>query len=68
MLRILEISWLLVTLTGTTFGLYKTFTEGFIEAIYIFIFTLVALVFYVTRRKQRVAMKHFEDEPEHTNA
>ena len=64
MLRILEISWLLVVLFGTAFGIYKIFSEGFIEAIYIFIFTIIALVFYIMRRKQRIAMERQNEENE----
>ena len=65
MLRILEISWLLIAVTGSSFGLYKTFTEGFIDAVYIFILTIIALIFYMIRRKQRIAMeKQQEESPE----
>ena len=64
MLRILEISWLLVVLLGTGFGIYKTLAEGFIDAIYVFIFTIVALIFYIIRRKQRIAMQKQKEEGE----
>lgn len=67
MLRILEVSWLLVSLTGLSFGIYKTFTEGFIEAVYIFIFTIVAMIFYMMRRKQRIAMQNHHENSDHTN-
>jgi hypothetical protein len=63
MLRILEISWLLVVMFGTGFGVYKTFSEGFIDAVYIFIITLLALIFYIVRRKQRIAMQKEQQEP-----
>ena len=62
MLRILEISWLLVVLFGTGFGVYKTFSEGFIDAVYIFIITGFALIFYIVRRKQRISMQKHEEE------
>ncbi|HKR04890.1 MAG TPA: hypothetical protein VJY62_09655 [Bacteroidia bacterium] len=62
MLRILEISWLLVVLFGTGFGVYKTFSEGFIDAVYIFIITSFALIFYIVRRKQRISMQKHEEE------
>ena len=64
MLRVLEISWLLVVLFGTGFGVYKTFSEGFIDAIYVFIITALALVFYIVRRKQRIAMQEHKEENE----
>jgi cbb3-type cytochrome oxidase subunit 3 len=48
---------------GTGFGVYKTFSEGFIDAVYIFIITLLALIFYIVRRKQRIAMQKEQQEP-----
>jgi hypothetical protein len=64
MLRVLEISWLLVVLIGTCFGVYKTLSEGFIDAIYVFIITSLALIFYIVRRKQRIAMQKHKEENE----
>lgn len=68
MLRILEISWLLVALIGLSIGIYKTVTEGFIEAVYVFIFTIVALIFYMMRRKQRIAMQQSREDETTSNA
>jgi predicted outer membrane lipoprotein len=62
MLRVLEISWLLVVLIGCGFGVYKTLSESFIDALYIFIPTLFALIFYIVRRKQRIAMQNQKEE------
>jgi hypothetical protein len=62
MLRILELSWLIVVLIGTSFGVYKIFSEGFVDAIYIFIITIIALILYLVRRKERIAMQKQKEE------
>ena len=59
MLRVLEISWLVITLLGFLFGLYKWATASLGEAIFIFIIAAIAAVFYTIRRRQRIAFdKH----------
>ncbi|MEO5570486.1 MAG: hypothetical protein ABIT08_04525 [Bacteroidia bacterium] len=62
MLRVLEISWLTVFIIGSSFGIYKTVTESFINAVYIFIPTVFALIFYLMRRKQRIALQKQKEE------
>jgi hypothetical protein len=57
MLRILEIAWLLLAITGALFALYKLFTEGLSEALFPMIFTIISTVFFFIRRKQRIAME-----------
>jgi len=57
MLRILEIAWLIFAISGAGLGLYKLYTEGVSESLFFLFFTLVATVFYVIRRKQRIAME-----------
>ena len=56
MLRVLEVSWLVVFLFGLGFALYKALTEGIASAIYILFFTAIALALYLIRRKQRIMM------------
>ncbi|CAN5461598.1 hypothetical protein BH11BAC2_BH11BAC2_21010 [soil metagenome] len=56
MLRVLEISWLIIALLGGTFGGYKWATECFSSALGFFIFTVVAIIFWMVRRKQRIQM------------
>ena len=56
MLRVLELSWLVIALLGLALGGYKWATESFCSAIWFFLFTTVALVFWMIRRKQRIAM------------
>jgi drug/metabolite transporter (DMT)-like permease len=62
MLRVLEISWLLVVLFGTSFGVYKIFSETFVDSISIFLITIIAAIFYIVRRKQRIAMQKEKEE------
>ncbi len=56
MLRVLEVSWLIVFLFGLGFAIYKGITEGLASCVYILIFTAVALALYLIRRKQRIMM------------
>ncbi|HNR19497.1 MAG: hypothetical protein IPJ79_16455 [Bacteroidetes bacterium] len=56
-LRILEISWLIITVLGFLFGVYKWITASLGEAVFIFIIAAIAAVFYTIRRKQRIAFE-----------
>jgi hypothetical protein len=56
-IRILELSWLIIAIAGVVFGTFKFYTEGWDEAIYFYIFTLVAGIFYYIRRRQRIKME-----------
>ncbi|HET6243464.1 MAG: hypothetical protein H0V01_07955 [Bacteroidetes bacterium] len=56
-IRILELAWLIIAIAGAVLGIYKFANEGLSEAIYFFIFTFVAAVFYYIRRKQRIRME-----------
>ena len=59
MLRVLEISWLAITILGFLFGLYKWATASLGEAVFIFIIAAIAAVFFTIRRRQRIAFdKH----------
>lgn len=57
MLRILEISWLVILLISILFGVYRWWTDGIEAAITLFIFTFISGVFYIIRRRQRIAME-----------
>ena len=54
-LRILELSWLTIAIVSIFIGAYVYNTQGFGEAKWFFIFTLVAGVMYAVRRKQRIS-------------
>jgi hypothetical protein len=56
-IRILEVAWLLIAIGGAVLGAYKFINEGWDEAIYFFVFTLVAAIFYYIRRRQRIRMQ-----------
>ena len=62
MLRILEISWLLILLLSVVFGIYRWWMDGFECALWLFIFTFISSIFYVIRRRQRIAMEREIDE------
>ena len=57
MLRVLEISWLVILILGVVFGVYRWWADGIDSALTLFIFTFISAVFYVIRRKQRIAME-----------
>ena len=57
MLRILEISWLVILLLSVSFGIYRWWAEGFECALWLFIFTFISTIFYIIRRRQRIAME-----------
>jgi hypothetical protein len=55
MLRILEISWLIILLVSVSFGTWRWLTEGFSCAIWFYSVTLISSIAYFVRRKQRLA-------------
>lgn len=57
MIRILELSWLIIAIAGVSFGTFKAVTAGMSEAFFIYGITLIAAVFYFMRRKQRISME-----------
>ena len=57
MLRVLELSWLVIVLLGAGLGTFKLITENITSAVWFFLITLVALVFYVVRRRQRIRVQ-----------
>lgn len=57
MLRILELSWLFIVLLGASLGTYKFISDNLSSAIWFFMFTAVALVFWLVRRRQRIRLQ-----------
>jgi hypothetical protein len=55
MLRILEISWLIILMVSLSFGTWRWLTEGFSCAIWFYIVTIISSIAYAVRRKQRMA-------------
>jgi len=60
MLRVLELSWLVIVLLGASLGAFKLVTENLTSALWFFIFTGVATVFWLIRRNQRIRMEKRE--------
>ena len=54
MLRVLELSWLVIVLLGASLGTFKLVTESITSAVWFYLFTLVALLFFIVRRRQRI--------------
>jgi len=57
MLRILEVSWLVIFLCGLVFAAYKAFSEGLASATFVLFFTAIAGALYLIRRRQRILME-----------
>jgi hypothetical protein len=62
-IRILEIAWLVIAIGGIIIGTFMFYTKGWDEAVFFYIFTLVAAIFYYIRRRQRIKMEQ-ESRPE----
>ena len=57
MIRILEVSWLVLGIVALSLGLYKIFSDGFSEAVFYGVVMLVSMGMFVIRRKQRMKME-----------
>lgn len=55
-IKILEISWLLIAIAGLGLSIFKLIQGNHQDAIYFFIFMVVALIFFFIRRRQRIRM------------
>lgn len=60
-LRILEISWMALSLIGLSLSIYNLITEGPVAMIWPLLFTIVAGIFYSVRRKQRIAFEKHQN-------
>lgn len=56
-IRILEISWLIIAIAGLGLAVFKLIQGHTQDAVYFFIFMIVALIFYFIRRRQRIRME-----------
>ena len=52
-IKILEVSWLVIMVASIIFGVYETAVSGIGESYLFFVFTLIAAIFYRMRRRQR---------------
>ncbi len=53
----LELSWFFIALIGIALGSFKWMTENFCSAIWFFLFSTIATIFWMVRRKQRILME-----------
>lgn len=56
-LKILEISWLVIAIAALVFATYNLYLGDTNNAIIFYIFTMVAAVFWYLRRKRRQALE-----------
>lgn len=56
-IKILEISWLIIAISGLGLAIFKLIQGHHQDAIYFFIFMVVALIFFFIRRRQRIRME-----------
>jgi len=56
-IKILEISWLVIAISGLGLAIFKLIQGNHEEAIYFFIFMIIALIFFFIRRRQRIQME-----------
>ena len=54
MIRILEISWLIIAFITAMIAVYQFFTEGWESAVWMLGITLIAVVMYNIRHRQRI--------------
>ena len=54
MLRTLEIAWLCITIVSIAIAVFQFFREGWESALWMLFVTLVSMVMYSIRRKQRI--------------
>ncbi len=60
MIRILEISWLIIASITAMIAVYQFFVEGWQSAIWMLGVTLIALVMYTIRHRQRIRFEQQE--------
>ena len=54
MLRTLEIAWLCITILSVGIAVYQFFKEGWESALWMLFVTLISVVMFSIRRKQRI--------------
>ena len=61
MLRTLEISWLCITVLSVGIAVYQFFKEGWESALWMLFITLIAVVMFSIRRKQRIRYQNKDE-------
>jgi len=57
MIRILEISWLVLGIIALALGVYKIFDDGISEAVFYGVVMAVSIGMFIIRRKQRMKIE-----------
>jgi hypothetical protein len=57
MIRILEISWLVLGIIALALGVYKIFSDGVAEAAFYGVVMAVSIGMFTIRRKQRMKLE-----------
>jgi hypothetical protein len=51
--RLLEISWLILTLVAVSLGIFKSLTESALTGLWFFLVAFFTSIFWIIRRSQR---------------
>ena len=57
LIKFLEIFWLVIALFSLGFGAYETINVGINHAYIFFVFTFIAGILFMLRKKQRIRME-----------
>lgn len=62
MIRILEITWLIISIIAVLIGANEAYTKGIEKGYLFFIFAFIAGIMYVLRRSRRIKMEREANE------
>jgi len=54
MIRILEVAWLVITITTAVVAIVQLIQDGIQSALWMFLVTIAAFTMFLVRRKQRI--------------
>lgn len=57
MIRVLEVSWIVIAIIALCVGIYETWTHSFNDGLIFFVFTFVAGFMFILRRRQRLRLE-----------
>jgi uncharacterized protein (DUF58 family) len=58
--RLLEISWLILTLVAVSLGIFKSLTESALTGLWFFLVAFFTSIFWILRRSQRAKVESDE--------
>ncbi len=59
--RLLEISWLILTLVAVSIGVFKSLTESALTGLWFFLVAFFTSIFWIIRRSQRAKIDSNND-------